>query len=187
MVSVALGAPEWEKRSIAAHAVESMAAIDAGLVPDSLIDELSRHPDSSVRSSMAVILWDRALRAPGLVSLPVVARLADSSGDQAPAASWYVYSPARACLSQLTLTRPEAWDVVRWMALSPAPEMREGAADIVAKVAAENPAVVPLEVLAELEDGAESAISARLAAARISVAEVGDEERRAAYGPFSAF
>jgi Predicted nucleotide-binding protein containing TIR-like domain len=187
MVSVTLGAPEWEKRSIAAHAVESMAALDPGLVPAGLIDELSRHPDSSVRSSMAVILHDRALRAPGLVPLPVVARLADSSGDQAPVASWYVYTPARACLSQLALTRPEAWDVVRWMASSPVPEMREGAADIVARVAAENPAVVPPEVLAEFEAGAESAVGSRLIAARISVAEVSEDERRAAYGPFSAF
>jgi len=186
MVSVALGAPEWEKRSIAAQAVESMAALDAGLVSDSLIDELSHHPDSSVRGSMAVILYNRALRAPGLVPLPVVARLVDSGGDQAPGASWYVYTPARACLSQLSLTRPEAWDVVRWMASSPEPEMREGAADIIARVAETNPAVVPPELLAEFEDPAESAIGSRLAAARISVAAVGEDERRA-YRPFSAF
>ncbi len=187
MVSVALNAPQWEDRSVASHAVERMAALEIGLLPDSVVDELSRHRDSSVRSSAAVILYDRAVRAPGLVPMPLVARLVDSTGDAAPAESWYVYTPARACLAQLALSRPEAWDVVLAMAGSPSAEMREGAAGVVARIAERLPAAVPLDILEALEQDPDEGVRTAVAPARAPVSAVDERQRHAVYAAFAAF
>lgn len=187
MVSVALDAPRWEDRSVAGHVLESMAVIDASLLRESLLDELSRHPDTSVRSSVSVILFDRAVRSPGLVPLSLVARLADSTGSDGLDVSWYVYTPARHCLAQLALTREEVWDVVRQMASSPSTEMRSGAAGIMREVVHEKPTAVPPDLLTALSHDEDSGVRRAIAATRKAVRGVRKGQRRTAYTPFSPF
>jgi len=187
MITVATGAPRWEDRSVAGHVLESKAAIDSALLSDDLLDNLSRHPDTSIRSSVAVVLFDRAVRSPGSVPLDLVARLATSEPSADLAASWYVYTPARRCLCQLALTRSEVWDVVREMASSGSTEMRNGAASILHDVAQQKPAVVPADLVSLLSHDPNDGVRQTITRTRKLTDGITEVDRRRAYTAFSPF
>lgn len=73
------------------------------------------------------------------------------------------------------------------MAESPSGEMRAGAAELLAAVAALRPEVVPTDVIALLDADTEKAVLAAVALAKPLVAAVDDDRRRTAYAAFSAF
>lgn len=76
---------------LAGSVLEALHRLDPSLISAELIEELAASDDFSVRSSAAILLWDRAEVAPGEVPLGVLGRLALPADED-----WYVQAPAMA-------------------------------------------------------------------------------------------
>jgi hypothetical protein len=172
----------WDFRAVAAQVLEYVTLVDPNLVSWDAVERLARHPDFSVRSSAAVILFYRARDTPGLVPLDLVELLAAPSRED-----WYVYTPAIATLKMLLLGRQEAAEIIESLATSSNQTDREYAAVVLRDVARVKPAVVPILLVRALQrDGAASI--ARIAAETSSlISAVSDAGRAHHYAPFSPF
>jgi hypothetical protein len=175
----------WEGRMGASHLLEALLQLDVGLFDGDGIDRLARHPDSLVRSSVAVMLYDLALRVPGLVPIDIVAMLLRGQPQDSPASGWYVFTPARNCLQILALSRPDAWPVFSEMAATRIRNLREEAATAALAVAKVRPGVVPLRLLADLAADADGTVNGLAKEAVTLVSAVPEAER--GYAPFGAF
>jgi hypothetical protein len=182
VVDVVRNGANWEERASAAHILEAAVEIDASLVPTDLLDDLSRHADFSVRSSVAVILFLLACTNPGSVPLDLVSRLASSSTED-----WYVFTPAWNAAKQMALSRPEAFALFDELSLSELQQDREYAATALEEIAAVNPAIVPLEIVARLVHDEEPTVVQFARKAERLVALSSATARRHPYSPFTPF
>jgi hypothetical protein len=175
----------WEGRMGASQLLEAVLQLDVRLFDPDGVDRLARHPDSLVRSSVAVMFYDLALRAPGLVPIDVVAMLIRGQPQDSPVSGWYIFTPARNCLQILALSRPDAWPVFSEMAATEIRNLREEAAGAALAVAKVRPGVVPLSLLADLATDADDTVSRLAREAMALVSTVPESER--GYAPFGAF
>jgi HEAT repeat protein len=170
----------WETRATIGHILEAVQDIDPSLVSVELIDELSRDADFSVRSSAAMLLYLRALSAPGDVPIDLLALLA-GDGD------WYVFMPGMSALQEVALTREEAMERLDLLAQSPDRDVRSRIARAVLEVAEIKPSVIPPELVKRRQGDEYEHVRSYADEASVLIAGLTERERRSGYYRFGPF
>jgi hypothetical protein len=171
----------WTAAENAAFVLDYLAALDLGLFPTGLLDELSRNPDFTVRSVAASILWTAATIAPGVAPLDIIMRLIVEGED------WYVVRPAQRALQQLALSRADAMQVLMDLAEDNDRDRRVFATKAFAEIARIRPASVPRSVVETLAQEADVEIRDD---ARRALAQMADDvgtNWQWEFGEFSTF
>lgn len=130
---------------LAGSVLEALHRLDPSLISAELIEELAASDDFSVRSSAAILLWDRAEVAPGEVPLGVLGRLALPADED-----WYVQAPAMAAVKLLLLKRRPARAIFDSLAVSGDPVDRFAVAEALLDVARVDPIAAPRDLAERL-------------------------------------
>src|SRR5918995_2124073 len=113
IMNVATSTTDDVARLLACSLLEAADRLDPLLVKPEEVDALARATDFSVRSSAAMLMWQRAESDPGRVPVSLLARLTQPSTED-----WYVHAAARAGAKQLLLRRAAARAIFDRMAAS---------------------------------------------------------------------
>lgn len=172
----------WERLMSAGHIVEAVAEIDPGLVTIDLVEKMAWHPEFSVRSSSAMVLFIEACSSPGTVPIDLVARLARPAEED-----WYVFMPALNALKQLALSRPEAVAALSRLASSPEYADREYSASALVAVAEVKAVVVPRELAKRVAADADHRLAELGKRLLKLLADVSEDDAGHPYSPFFPF
>jgi hypothetical protein len=164
---------------LAGSLLEAVDRLDPMLIKIKDVEALALCPDSSLRTSAAVLMWQWAESAPGRVPVPLLGRLTQPSTED-----WYVHSAARAGAKQLLLRRAAARAIFDRMAASRDPNDRDYAAADRLEVAGAEPRAVPADLARKLAHDENQSVAAQAAKLLRIVDGVGKDERRKYYGPF---
>jgi hypothetical protein len=164
---------------LACSLLEAADRLDPTLIKIEEVEVLARSADFSLRSSVAVLMWQWAESAPGRVPVPLLGRLTQPSTED-----WYVHAAARAGAKQLLLHRAAARVIFDRMAASRDPDDRDYAVADLLEVAKTEPRAVPVDLAKKLARDPDKSVAARAAELLRIVDGVGGDRRRKYYGPF---
>lgn len=166
------GVPDNHPTLLAGSMLEAINRLDPTLVSIELIEELASSPDFSVRSTAAVLLWDRAEVAPADVPLGILGRLARPADED-----WYVQAPAIAAVKLLLLKRRSTRVVLDRLAGSPDPEDRFAVAATLADVAWIDTRAAPRDLAERLAADPDPRVAVRGRTTLAAIPEHADGER----------
>ena len=134
-----------EKRWIIGLMIEYILDYDPCLIPRQIVLDMAVDKSFSVRSSAAVCLFKLSNVAPSKVPLDVLSKLASVHED------WYIYTPALAALKVLAHKRPAAVRIlVNMISSKDIYEVEAGVLSLL-DVVRNDPDVVDLETIRELQ------------------------------------
>ena len=164
---------------LASSVLEAINKLDPSLISDELIEELASSHDFSVRSTAAILLWDRAEAAPGDVPLGALGRLALPADED-----WYVQAPATAAVKLLLLHRQPARAIFDNLAASDDPVDRFAVAEALLDIARVDPVAAPRDLAEELaaDDDEEVAAKGKEALAAIPERDENERDPRSPFG-----
>jgi len=127
--------------------LEAANRLDPALVGPEIIERLVESEDFSQRSAAAMILWDLAEAAPGLVPLAVLGKLARPNSED-----WYVEAPAMAAVKLLMLRRRAARVIFDGLAASEDAQDRYSVATSLIELARIDDWAVPRDLAERLDN-----------------------------------
>lgn len=164
---------------VAASVLEAMNRLDLALVRDQLLERMTLSPNFSIRSSAAMLLWDRASAGPALVPIDLLSRLAKPATED-----WYVAAPAMAATKVLALSRDEAYRILESLAESEDVDDRSAAADAIRDIAGIDPVAVEPDFVQRLIRDRDDRVARRAREAAELIDGVTTEERSRRRMPF---
>jgi hypothetical protein len=157
---------------LAGSVLEALHKLDPSLISVELIEELAASEDFSVRSTAAILLWDRAEIASGDVPLGVLGRLALPADED-----WYVQAPAMAAVKLLLLRRRSARAIFDKLAGSDDPVDRFAVAEALLDLARIDPLAAPRDLAMKVAADPDEEVAAKGREALAAIPETGENER----------
>lgn len=179
MTSRANDEDRHEELLIAASFLEAMNKHDTSLVPYSVIELMTLSESFSIRSSAAILLWDKATATPGTVPLDLVGRLARPADED-----WYVSAPAMAATKLLVLSRDDAYVILENLAESEDVADRDAVITALLGIAKVNPVAVNPSLVEKLFRDSEPSIREGAQLAMDIIKDIGDGEHVRRLSPF---
>lgn len=163
---------ESHETLLASSVLEAIHKLDPLLISGELIEELASSHGFSVRSTAAILLWDRAEVAPRDVPLGVLGRLALPADED-----WYVQAPAMAAVKLLLLHRRPARAIFDNLAASDDPVDRFAVAEALLDVAHVDPVAAPRDLVEQLAADEDEEVAAKGKEALAAIPERDENER----------
>jgi len=159
--------------------LEAIARLDAALVPIESVEQLVLSQVVEHRMSAAMMLWDLAEVAPGVVPIDLVAKLAKPATED-----WYVFAPALGAVKQLALSRRSALQVLLDLAESQNADDRLAAVEALAEITRVNATLIPIQPVRQLCSDADQSVSEAARKLRPVINKVPKRDRETGYRTF---